>query len=137
MSTTLSSSEASSLLKPDPPLENEQTPERNEGTEKNSDPTEGDDAAIDKSGDLLNYEVDDEDEDDDELEALRMAALQSRKPKQPEKPAYIFKQHPDRNNLTQIVLSGPQQSAPHIQTSTPNVALPDTSRPPPGYTPLR
>ena len=80
MSTLVSTSEASSLLKPDPPLETEQLP-RNTTSEHNSCPTECDQGVSDKSGDLLNYEHDDEEEDDDELEALRMAALQSRKPK--------------------------------------------------------
>jgi len=135
MSTLVSTSEASSLLKPDPPLETEQLP-GNKNSEHNLCPTECDQGGADKSGDLLNYEHDDEEEDDDELEALRMAALQSRKPKKPEQPAYTLKQHPDRNNLTQIVLSGPPPSVPVIQTAAPSVSLPDTSRPPPGYTPL-
>ena len=136
MSTILSTTEASSLLKPDPPLEVEQLSE-NKNSEQYSCPTACDEEGGDKSGDLLNYEHDDEEEDDDELEALRMAALQSRKAKKPEQPAYTLKQHPDRNNLTQIVLSGPQQSGPAIQMATPSVALPDTSLPPPGYAPLR
>ena len=133
MSTIVSTSEAASLLMPDPPLEVEQLSE-NKNSEQYSCSTECDGRGVDKSDDILNYEHDDEGADDDELEALRMAALQSRKPKQP---AYTLKQHPDRNNLTQIVLSGPPPSVTAIQTSNPSVALPDTSRPPPGYTPLR
>lgn len=132
MSTIVSTTEASSLLMPDPPLEVEPSSEN-----KNSCANDCDDGGVDKSGDLLNYEHDEEEEDEDELEALRMAALHSRKPKKIEQPAYTLKQHPQRNNLTQIVLSGPPPSVPVIQTANPSVALLDTSRPPPGYTPLR
>ena len=65
-----------------------------------------------------------------------MAALQSRKPKKKsDEPAYTLKQHPQRNNLTEIVLE--RQPPPVMQNQLPAVALPDTSRPPPGYTTLR
>ena len=74
--------------------------------------------------------------DDDELEALRIAALQSRKQKKPEKPSYSFKQHPSRNNLTQIVLGAPP-TQPTQNAIPKTVALPDTSLPPPGYVPIR
>ena len=126
------SPEASSLLKPDPPLDIE--PSKDEAVKQTS---IADDSVGDKSGDLLNYEHDDDDDDEDELEALRLAALQSRKPKKQEQPAYTLKQHPSRNNLTQIVLSGPQPAAQQSHSLNHAVPLPDTSRPPPGYTPLR
>ena len=125
------SSEASSLLKPDPPLDIQQSKDKD--IEQTS--TSNIEAA-DKS-EILNYEHDEDEDDEDELEALRLAALQSRKPKKPEQPAYTLKQHPSRNNLTQIVLSGPQTPGNKSKSSNQAVALPDTSKPPPGYTPLR
>ena len=139
MSTVVSTLEASALLKPDPPTEIEHTSEQGIQQGKNSTLGDSNDGGVDTSGDLLNYELDDEDGDDDELEALRMAALQSRKPKQKrEQPTHTFKQHPERNNLTQIVLSGPPPPLAPKQLPNPaTVTLPDTSRPPPGYTPLR
>ena len=124
------SPEASSLLKPDPPLDIQLSKDK---TVEQTSPV--DDSVGDKSGDLLNYEH--EEEEEDELEALRMAALQSRKPKKPEQPAYILKQHPSRNNLTQIVLSGPETQSQQSHSINHAVPLPDTSRPPPGYTPVR
>ena len=127
------SPEASSLLKPDPPLDIQLSKDKT--VEQTS---LVDDSVGDKSGDLLNYEHEEEEEDDeDELEALRMAALQSRKPKKPEQPAYTLKQHPSRNNLTQIVLSGPERPSQQSHSINHAVPLPDTSRPPPGYTPVR
>ena len=86
------SSEASSLLKPDPPLDIQQSKDKD--VEQTS--TSNIEAA-DKS-EILNYEHDEDEDDEDELEALRLAALQSRKPKKPELPAYTLKQHPSRNN---------------------------------------
>ena len=130
--STIVSSEASSLLKPDPPLDIQSS--KNENTEET--PNSFNVEAGDKS-ELLNYEHDEDEDDEDELEALRLAALQSRKPKKTEQPAYTLKQHPSRNNLTQIVLSGPPQPGYQNHSSNLAVALPDTSRPPPGYTPLR
>ena len=127
------SSEASSLLKPDPPLEFE--PSKDKNVEQSS--TSLDIETGDKSGDLLNYEHDEDEDDEDELEALRLAALKSRKPKKPVEPVYTLKQHPSRNNLTQIVLSGPQTPGNQSNITKLPVSLPDTSRPPPGYTPLR
>ena len=127
------SSEASSLLKPDPPLEIE--PSKDKNVEQTS--TSLDIETGDKSGDLLNYEHDEDEDDEDELEALRLAALKSRKPKKSVEPVYTLKQHPSRNNLTQIVLSGPQTPSNQSYIAKPPVSLPDTSRPPPGYTPLR
>ena len=125
------SSEASSLLKPDPPLDIEASKDKDIEQTSTSNVE-----AADKS-EILNYEHDEDEDDEDELEALRLAALQSRKPKKPELPAYTLKQHPSRNNLTQIVLSGPQPPGHQSKSSNPAVALPDTSKPPPGYTPLR
>ena len=134
MSAIVSTSEASSLLKPDPPPECEHT--EGKDTTKEQGVTSGEcDEGIDKSGDILNYEHDEEEDDEDELEALRMAALQSRKPKKSDEPAYTLKQHPQRNNLTEIVLE--RQPPPVMQNQLPVVAIPDTSRPPPGYTTLR
>ena len=132
MSVVMSAPEPSSLLMPDPPLE--------EVKNVNTDTK----ALGDKSGEDLDFEHDDED-DDDELEALRMAALQSRKPKQTcDEPAYTLKQHPHRNNLTQIVLGGgpllhhqPEHLPANIPSVEHPVVLPDTSLPPPGYTHLR
>ena len=135
MSAVISTSEASSLLKPDPPEIKNLSEEANQA--RNSTLVDSAEKDLDKSEDQLNYEHDDDNDDDDELEALRMAALQSRKPKtKPEQPEYTFKQHPDRNNLTQIVLSGPPPEPSRLPNPA-TVALPDTSRPPPGYTPLR
>ena len=133
MSTALSNVEASALLQPDPPLEIEQSLEKDKSVTGHSGSFENE--AVDKSEELLNFEHDD-DIDDDELEALRIAALQSRKQKKPEKPSYSFKQHPSRNNLTQIVLGAPP-TQPTQNAIPKTVPLPDTSLPPPGYVPIR
>lgn len=78
-----------------------------------------------------------EDEEED-LEALRLAALNSIKPKN-SAPA-VVKSHPSRNNLLSIVPAGTNHEARPIRvpprTGIPAlnpVIIPDFSRPPPGY----
>ena len=61
MSTTLTTPEASALLKPDPPIGSEQLTEEKSIEQGSKD---NDENEVDKSGDLLNYEHEDEIDDD-------------------------------------------------------------------------